>query len=57
MEFPSVPAQPSNSTAVNPGLAWELIESFNWAETAEGHAYWEALYWQLLGLAAHEPAQ
>lgn len=57
MELPSFAAQQPSSTAVNIGLAWELIESFNWAETAEGHAYWEALYWQLLGVPALELSQ
>lgn len=52
MELLSTSAQQTNSgpKGVNPGLASALIEGFNWAETTEGHAYWEQLYWQLLGL-------
>jgi hypothetical protein len=37
--------------AQNVERAHQLIESFTWADTAEGHGYWEEHFWALLGVS------
>lgn len=44
--------QASGDGAANIALANQLIESFTWSETVEGHAYWEQLYWAILAMPA-----
>lgn len=41
-----------SAAAKNIDLAHQLIESFTWAETPEGHVYWEEQFWALLGVTA-----
>lgn len=44
--------QEISPSAENVELAHQLIESFTWADTPEGHVYWEARFWALLGVPA-----
>ncbi len=48
----STPLEQFDALPTSEELAETLLVSFRWAETPEGHEYWEKRYWHLVSARA-----